>query len=220
VTLSISVAQSWIRSTGSDADVVSSGISVASGDVLVAVLSGGLIAPNYGIAFSGGGSLVGTYEAYNTVVAVQRFTSSATITVTGTALFFGFGDPALVVYKVTGAASSPVGGTATGQSTANAVNPAVTMVDAGGVLIAAGVMTNLAGAPTSSNLTTVLSGTASGTGAAAGRPIAGYRSPGATGSQTANLDGPGSTSGTWDYVLVEIVETAPPPSRKGWGVVR
>jgi hypothetical protein len=214
VALTITVAQDWTR--GSADSVSSSSISVASGDVLVAVVSGfgdpqvGGTAP----VVVNGGDFTFRAEghditAYSGVwIFTRRYTSSTSVTVTAVHEYFGSNDPALKVYKVVGAYSSPVGAVGGGTSTGNVITPAVTLTgDSASAIFAVGRMVDTptgGGSPTSDASSSVAGSLAAfevGT-----KPISGYRLPGATGSQAVTLDGPGSTSGTWAYALVEIRE--------------
>jgi hypothetical protein len=107
----------------------------------------------------------------------------------------------LQVYLVAGQHASPIGQVNEGTSSANAITPTLwTSTVANAFAFVAAVDWNALGAPSSSDLTAVAfhaAGNISG--------LHGYKDCGSTGSETANIDGSGTSAADWHWCSLEIL---------------
>lgn len=122
----------------------------------------------------------------------------------------GFGPISVKVYIVPAAdfdSATPVGANGEGSSTTNNITPTIfTNQVAGSYAFVSGDDWAAQGAPTSSDLTEdswTMANEVSGT--------SGYKTLGATGSQTANLDGGGTSATAWNWCAIEVRAAAGGP---------
>jgi hypothetical protein len=212
VAIAVTVAQDWMRSSDYSEATTTPGISVTSGDWLVAVGTGyATVDDGSDQTWSIGGSSVtpsaGRYDGSGSGLAVSvacwKATSSTTVTVSLAQSFYGAADPSVKVYKVTGASSSNiVGASGSGKGTADPYNPTLTLTSASSVFLGVGLTTapgtpaHTAGAVTSSTSTD-----------ASGTPIiSGHRAFGTATSQYIGYDAAGTPGSlTWLVAQVELM---------------
>lgn len=210
------------QASGTAGSATTAGFTAPSGAILVATVAANndTAGANVTIAMSDTGSLSwsagperdqgdgGAQDGHASIwYATTASAVSRTVTASASASVGAVQDVVLNVFVLTGQdTTDPIGASGEGSSTTNDITPTIfTSEAANSWAVVVGSDWSAQGAPTSSDLTET-----SYDRTATYSATAGYKSLGAAGSQSANLNGGGAGATTWNWAAIEIKEQVTP----------